>query len=81
MNDDAEDGMDFAADLDDSVSSEEQQTGGKKSKKKAKALKEEDARPRGLDRESEDANSDDEEVSEGALRKKLAADSDEENEI
>lgn len=78
--DEVEDGDDFAADLDDSVSSEDQRASKRKSKKKAKA-KDEDKEPRGYDRESEDEDSDDEDVSEGALRKKLAADSDEENEL
>lgn len=78
---DAGDGL--AADLDDSISSDEQQKATKrKSKKKAKA-KDEDKKPRGLDRESEDIldSNDDEDVSEGALRRKLAEDSDEENEL
>lgn len=75
-----EEAMDY---LDDSVSSEEdkRQKGRKAKSKKKKAVLEEDAKPRGYDKESEDMDSDEEEVSEGALRKKLAEDSDEENEL
>jgi len=74
-DDDAGDGFD----LDDSISSEEQNT---KTKKKARK-QEMDKQPRGFDNASVDDgdSSADEEISEGALRRKLVEESDEEDEV